>query len=78
MAEAVCSACKAAAVSLSPGSTFLLRYEDRLMWVQVVYLKKSKEKLAKQVLEAGNNYHIVSVKGLELQETSCHSLEATR
>ena len=48
------------------------------MWVQVVYLKKSKEKLAKQVLEAGNNYHIVSVKGLELQETSCHSLEATR
>ena len=32
----------------------------------------------KQVLEAGNNYHIVSVKGLELQETSCHSLEATR
>ena len=79
MAEAVCSACKAAAVSLSPGSTFLLRYEDRLMWVQVVlHKKKSKEKLAKQVLEAGNNYHIVSVKGLELQETSCHSLEATR
>ena len=80
VAEAVCSACKAAAVSLSPGSTFLLRYEDRLMWVQVVlvYIKKSKEKLAKQVLEAGNNYHIVSVKGLELQETSCHSLEATR
>ena len=49
------------------------------MWVQVVlHKKKSKEKLAKQVLEAGNNYHIVSVKGLELQETSCHSLEATR
>ena len=79
VAEAVCSACKAAAVSLSPGSIFLLRYEDRLMWVQVVlHKKKSKEKLAKQVLEAGNNYHIVSVKGLELQETSCHSLEATR
>lgn len=30
------------------------------------------------MLEAGNNYHIISVKGLELQETSCHSLEATR
>ena len=64
VAEAVCSACRAAAISLSPGSIFLLRHEDKLMWVQV--------------LEAGNNYHIVSVKGLELQETSCHSLEATR
>ena len=78
VAEAVCSACKAAAVSLSPGSTFLLRYEDRLMWVQVVLHKKKQRKTGKQVLEAGNNYHIVSVKGLELQETSCHSLEATR
>ena len=36
VAEAVCSACRAAAISLSPGSTFLLRHEDRLMWVQVV------------------------------------------
>ena len=47
VAEAVCSACKAAAVSLSPGSTFLLRYEDRLMWVQVVYLKKKQRKTGK-------------------------------
>ena len=36
VAEAVCSACRAAAVSLSPGSIFLLRHEDRLMWVQVL------------------------------------------
>ena len=44
VAEAVCSACKAAAVSLSPGSIFLLRYEDRLMWVQVVLHKKKKQR----------------------------------
>ena len=44
VAEAVCSACKAAAVSLSPGSIFLLRYEDRLMWVQVVLHKKKAKK----------------------------------
>ena len=37
VAEAVCSASKAAAISLSPGTIFLLRYEDRLMWVQVIF-----------------------------------------
>ena len=49
------------------------------MWVQVLpHLRTNQYCKQKQVLEAGNNYHIVSVKGLELQETSCHSLEATR
>ena len=47
VAAAVCSACKAAAVSLSPGSIFLLRYEDRLMWVQVVLHKKKQRKTGK-------------------------------
>ena len=31
-----------------------------------------------QVLEKGNAYLTLGFKGLELQETSCHSLEATR
>ena len=35
VAEAVCSACRAAAISLSPGTIFLLRHEDKLIWVQV-------------------------------------------
>ena len=34
--------------------------------------------LCLQVLEKGNGYLSLSLKGLELQETSCHSLEATR
>ena len=31
-----------------------------------------------QVLERGFGYCQISVKGLELQETSCHTVEATR
>lgn len=79
---------------MTPGDMFLLRQEDRVLWVQV----KSSNTIISlpflcfippsvfglllsipcQVLEAGNGYQVVSVKGLELQETSCHSLEATR
>lgn len=29
-----------------------------------------------QVLEAGRGYAVVSIKGMELQETSCHHVEA--
>jgi len=34
--------------------------------------------LCLQTLEKGYGYVSLSVKGLELQETSCHALEATR
>ncbi len=45
--------------------TFLcFRHEDRIVWMQI--------------LEVGNNYVYYGAKGMELQETSCHSLEATR
>nr|XP_045605475.1 pecanex-like protein 4 [Procambarus clarkii] len=47
-----------------PGEHFLLRWEDRFMWVQI--------------LECGFTYQYYSVKGLELQETSCHTAEASR
>lgn len=50
--------------SVQPESFFLLRHEDRIVWVQI--------------LEKGNGYFTFSLKGMELQETSCHSLEATR
>jgi hypothetical protein len=46
------------------GNFLLARHEDRLVYVQI--------------MEKGNGFMIYSAKGLELQETSCHSLEATR
>ncbi len=45
------------------GEFLLARYEDRLLWLQV--------------LESGHNYVTVQAKGLELQETSCHAIEAS-
>ncbi|KAG7168229.1 Pecanex-like protein 4-like [Homarus americanus] len=47
-----------------PGEHFLLRWEDRFIWVQI--------------LECGFTYQYYNVKGLELQETSCHTAEASR
>ena len=44
------------------GSFLLGRYDDRLMFIQI--------------LESGFNYSKVQIKGLELQETSCHAVEA--
>lgn len=43
---------------------FLLRMESRIVWVELI--------------ERGLNYAVVVIKGLELQETSCHHLEAGR
>ena len=50
--------------SQHPGNHLLARHEDRTVWIQV--------------LEKGNGYLYYQAKGLELQETSCHSLEVTR
>lgn len=47
-----------------PGNHYLLRFQDRLVWVMV--------------LERGAGYCTISIKGLELQETSCHTTEAAR
>ncbi|XP_029454042.1 pecanex-like protein 4 [Rhinatrema bivittatum] len=49
---------------LSSGSHYLCRFQDRLMWILV--------------LEKGFTYCCVNIKGLELQETSCHTAEARR
>ncbi|EDO43069.1 predicted protein, partial [Nematostella vectensis] len=53
-----------AAGSPSAGDHFLARYQDRLVWVHV--------------LECGRRYCSVVIKGLEMQETSCHTVEAAR
>ena len=50
--------------SVQPESMFLLRFEEKIFWIKI--------------LEKGAGYLSYSLKGLELQETSCHSLEATR
>ena len=47
-----------------PGNHYLVRFQDRLVWVMV--------------LERGANYCTINIKGLELQETSCHTAEAAR
>ncbi|XP_053374492.1 pecanex-like protein 4 isoform X2 [Mercenaria mercenaria] len=48
----------------SPGNHYLVRFQDRLIWVMV--------------LERGSSYCTINIKGLELQETSCHTVEAAR
>ena len=47
-----------------PGTILLLRFQNRMAWVQV--------------LETGYLHCALSIKGLELQETSCHTVEAMR
>nr|XP_039248423.1 pecanex-like protein 4 [Styela clava] len=54
----------AQASSSSLPSFYIARSQDRTLWIQV--------------LESGCGYVSFSMKGLELQETSCHALEATR
>ncbi|XP_052551771.1 pecanex-like protein 4 isoform X2 [Tympanuchus pallidicinctus] len=65
LALALQSALAAGSLGLSlPGSHYLCRFQDRLMWILV--------------LEKGFTYCGVNIKGLELQETSCHAAEAHR
>ncbi|XP_059706520.1 pecanex-like protein 4 isoform X2 [Haemorhous mexicanus] len=65
LAVALQSALAAGGLGLSlPGSHYLCRFQDRLMWILV--------------LEKGFTYCGVNIKGLELQETSCHAAEAHR
>ena len=47
-----------------PGNHYLVRFQDRLIWLMI--------------LERGSGFCTVNVKGLELQETSCHTAEAAR
>uniref|UniRef100_A0A8C5N1Z4 Pecanex-like protein n=1 Tax=Leptobrachium leishanense TaxID=445787 RepID=A0A8C5N1Z4_9ANUR len=49
---------------VTSGSHYLCRFQDRLMWILI--------------LERGYSYCCINVKGLELQETSCHTVEARR
>ncbi|KAM9064039.1 pecanex-like protein 4 [Sarcophilus harrisii] len=49
---------------LLPGSHYLCRFQDRLIWILI--------------LERGYTYCCINIKGLELQETSCHTVEARR
>ncbi|XP_036887663.1 pecanex-like protein 4 isoform X1 [Sturnira hondurensis] len=49
---------------LLPGSHYLGRFQDRLIWIMI--------------LEHGYTYCYINIKGLELQETSCHTAEARR
>ena len=48
--------------SIQADTYFLTRFQDRIMLIQI--------------METGHTYYIVNIKGLELQETSCHTTEA--
>lgn len=64
LARAVSGSLSRGAVPSRPGTQLLLRFDNRLALVSV--------------LEAGRGFRSVNIRGLELQETSCHSEEATR
>ena len=64
MAKAISGSMKAGAISAQPGTYVLLRFQDRLSIATV--------------LESGYGYCVANIRGLELQETSCHTVEATR
>ena len=51
-------------VHAEPGDYFLLRYQDRI--------------LIAAILERGHRFLTLNIRGLEMQETSCHTIEATR
>jgi hypothetical protein len=48
--------------TIRPESFYLSRFQDRILWIQVI--------------ESSHSYLILNIKGLELQETSCHTVEA--
>ncbi|XP_051881666.1 pecanex-like protein 4 isoform X2 [Pristis pectinata] len=65
LAAAFCTAFSAGSLgNPTPGSHYLCRFQDRLVWVLI--------------LERGFGYCCINIKGLELQETSCHTAEARR
>ena len=50
--------------SVSAGDFYLLRYQDRIIIVTI--------------LEHGQQFVTLNMRGLEMQETSCHTIEATK
>lgn len=65
LAAAFCTAFSAGSLgNPTPGCHYLCRFQDRLVWVFI--------------LERGFGYCCINIKGLELQETSCHTAEARR
>lgn len=64
MAKAIHGSLSCGAISAQPGTNVLLRFDNRLALVTI--------------LEVGRGFCTVSMRGLELQETSCHSEEATQ
>ncbi|XP_071963910.1 pecanex-like protein 4 [Antedon mediterranea] len=65
LTSALKSSCNSGSLgNLTAGSHFLARFQDRIIWLQV--------------LECGFGFCYLSIKGMELQETSCHTEEAAK
>lgn len=63
IAKCISYGSKTGGFSANPGSSLLIRFQDRLSIVRFI--------------EKGHGYSVIHIQGLELQETSCHTTEAT-
>ena len=50
--------------SIQPGDLYLLRHQDRILIVSI--------------LECGHRFFSINIRGLEMHETSCHTIEAAK
>ena len=64
IAMAIHRSMSSGAVSCQPGSQLLVRFQDRFIFCSI--------------LETGYGFKTLALKGLELQETSCHTTEASK
>lgn len=62
--KAVLTSMSAGSISNQPGTQILMRFDDRIVICSV--------------FETGFGFRTVLMKGLELQETSCHTIEASK
>lgn len=76
--------------TLAPGSHFLVRFQDRMVWITIlekgygyctVNIKVPYHCVGLTISQTQHNLQslfLASLQGLELQETSCHTVEARR
>ncbi|CAG0888099.1 unnamed protein product [Cyprideis torosa] len=64
-------------IGIRSGDHFLLRFEDRLVWVSVEEASSSAHLMLTWKGKESSHHLMLTWKGLELQATSCHAVEAS-
>lgn len=64
LSQALLNAFSSGSLSGQPGDFYLLRHQDRTLIVSV--------------LECGHRFLTINIRGLEIEETSCHTVEAAK